>query len=99
MGAEKDSEHETYELSCLNSHGEYASPYAQRDDNVYTTTYATWCEEGFEIKNNESLFIIGIWTQDSRVHYLKTLLSRNMKINTMNMGAIMLNIKNILIVD
>ena len=36
MVSEKNSDYETYGLN-----GEYASPYAQRDDNVYTTPYAT----------------------------------------------------------
>ena len=43
MVSEKNSDYETYGLS-----GEYASPYTQRDDNVYTKPYATESKEGFE---------------------------------------------------
>ena len=93
MGSEKDSEYEAYGPYGLNSHGGYASPYTQRDNN------ATGCEEGFKMMNYESLFTTDIWTLDSRVHHLKTLLSKNTKMNTMNMGDIMPNIKNIPIVD
>ena len=43
MVSEKNSDYETYGLN-----GEYASPYTQRDDNVYTTPYATESKEGSE---------------------------------------------------
>ena len=43
MVSENDSDYETYGLN-----GEYASPYTQRNDSVYTTPYATESKEGFE---------------------------------------------------
>ena len=43
MVSEKNSDYETYGLN-----GEYASPYTQRNDSVYTTPYATESKESFE---------------------------------------------------
>ena len=43
MVSEKNSDYETYGLN-----EEYASPYTQRNDSVYTTPYATESKEGFE---------------------------------------------------
>ena len=43
MVSEKNSDYETYGLN-----EEYASPYTQRNDSVYTTPYATESKESFE---------------------------------------------------
>ena len=44
MRSEEDSKYPTYDMNSL---GEYATPYSDRDAIVYTTSFGTGSEAGF----------------------------------------------------